>query len=37
MAPATRPKFDMDNSQTQCCPRFDPTGWDIEEFKFHGR
>ena len=22
------PKMNMDNSETGCCPRFDPTGWD---------
>ena len=35
---ATRlPKFNMDNSETNCCPRFDPTGWDGEEFEFDQR
>lgn len=31
------PRFNMDNSETGCCPRFDPTGWDGEEFEFHQR
>ena len=27
----------MDNSETGCCPRFDPSGWDGEEFEFFER
>ena len=37
MVATTLPKFNMDNSETGCCPRFDPTGWDGEEFEFHHR
>ena len=37
MAATTLPRFNMDNSETGCCPRFDPTGWDGEEFEFHDR
>ena len=37
MAATTLPKFNMENSQTGCCPRFDPTGWDGEEFEFRDR
>lgn len=37
MATSTLPKFNMDNSETGCCPRFDPSGWDEEEFVFHER
>jgi hypothetical protein len=37
MATATLPTFNMDNSETGCCPRFDPTGWDEQEFEFHNR
>jgi hypothetical protein len=35
MANKTLPKFNMNNSETGCCPRFDPAGWDGEEFEFH--
>lgn len=31
------PEFNMDNSETSCCPRFDPAGWDGAEFEFDGR
>jgi hypothetical protein len=27
----------MDTSETGCCPRFDPAGWDGEEFEFRDR
>ncbi len=37
MATGMLPKFNMDNSETGCCPRFDPTGWDGEEIEFHER
>jgi hypothetical protein len=37
MAGTTLPKFNMDNSETGCCPRFDPTGWDEGEFEFQER
>ena len=34
MAHSTLPRFNMDRSETGCCPRFDPTGWDGEMFEF---
>jgi hypothetical protein len=37
MATETLPKFNMDKSETGCCPRFDPTGWDGGEFVFRDR
>ncbi len=37
MATDTLPKFNMDRSETGCCPRFDPTGWEELEFEFHER
>lgn len=37
MATETLPRFNMDRSETGCCPRFDPTGWDGEEFEFRDR
>ena len=37
MAATTLPKFNMENSETGCCPQFDPTGWDGEEFEFRDR
>jgi hypothetical protein len=37
MATSTLRKFNMDNSETGCCPRFDPTGWDNEELDFFDR
>ena len=37
MAQTSLPKLNMDNSETQCCPRFDPTGWDGLEVEFHER
>lgn len=37
MATETLPRFNMDKSKTGCCPRFDPTGWDNEEFEFRER
>jgi hypothetical protein len=37
MSHATLPKFNMDNSETGCCPRFDPNGWDGEEFELVDR
>ena len=33
----TLPRFNMDNSETGCCPRFDPTDWDEAEIQFHER
>ena len=32
MVHTSLPTFNMDISETGCCPRFDPTGWDGEEF-----
>ena len=37
MSHSTLPTFNMDRSETNCCPRFDPTGWDGEEFEFTER
>ncbi len=37
MAHTQLPAFNMDKSETDCCPRFDPAGWDGEEFKFKDR
>ncbi|MGI9516142.1 MAG: hydrolase [Pirellulaceae bacterium] len=37
MAHSKLPPFNMDLSETDCCPRFDPTGWDGEEFEFRDR
>lgn len=31
------PKMNMDKSETGCCPRFDPAGWDGAEFEFLDR
>ena len=37
MAQQTLPKFNMDRSETGCCPRFDPTGWEGKEFELVDR
>ena len=37
MGAAKLPVFNMDKSESGCCPRFDPTGWDEEEFEFQDR
>lgn len=37
MATEALPKFNMDKSETGCCPRFDPTGWDGGEFVLRDR
>lgn len=37
MVSTTLPKFNMDNSETGCCPKFDATGWDGEEIEFRDR
>lgn len=37
MVHTSLPKFNMDTSETDCCPRFDPTGWGGEEFEFVDR
>jgi hypothetical protein len=37
MTTDTLPRFNMDKTETGCCPRFDPTGWDEMEFRFEGR
>lgn len=31
------PEFNMDNAETGCCPRFDPSGWDGAEIVFRER
>ena len=28
------PRYDMSDNPTQCCPRFDPEGWDDQELEF---
>jgi hypothetical protein len=37
MATNTLPKFNMDKSETGCCPRFDPADWDGQEIEFRER
>jgi hypothetical protein len=37
MGKTTLPEFNMDTSETGCCPRFDPAGWDGEEFELEER
>jgi len=37
MSTASLPKCNMDNSETGCCPRFDPAPWDGQEFALHER
>jgi hypothetical protein len=37
MAQSTLPKFNMDNSETGCCPRFDPEPWKNQEITFRDR
>jgi len=34
MGQSTLPQFDMFNSETGCCPRFDPEPWKDQEFTF---
>jgi len=34
MPQTTLPKFQLDKSETGCCPRFDPAGWDGAQFEF---
>ncbi|PIR07262.1 MAG: hypothetical protein COV55_00340 [Candidatus Komeilibacteria bacterium CG11_big_fil_rev_8_21_14_0_20_36_20] len=31
------PKINMDTSETGCCPRFNPQGWDQETFSFDNK
>ena len=31
------PRCDLENSETGCCPRFDPSPWDDREFEFQDR
>jgi hypothetical protein len=31
------PKYNMTDNPTQCCPRFDPTGWDLQELHFENK
>lgn len=31
------PKYDMSDNPTNCCPRFNPEGWDEQEFHFKGK
>ena len=37
MAVTTLPTYNMDNAETGCCPRFDPSGWDGAEVTFQDR
>ena len=37
MPQTTLPKFNMDKSETGCCPRFDPAGWDGAQLEFDER
>jgi hypothetical protein len=37
MAQTALPKCDLENSETGCCPRFDPSPWDEREFEFRDR
>jgi hypothetical protein len=37
MAQSTLPKFNMDNSETGCCPRFDAEPWRNQEITFKDR
>lgn len=37
MVTTSLPEFNMDNSETGCCPRFNPAGWDGEQFDFRNR
>ncbi|MBU0721725.1 hypothetical protein KJ877_10310 [bacterium] len=31
------PKYDMSDNPTQCCPRFNPQGWDEQELHFRDK
>ena len=37
MVTTSLPKFDREANETGCCPRFNPAGWDGEEFEFPDR
>jgi hypothetical protein len=37
MVQSTLPKFQMDTSESGCCPRFDPEPWENQEFTFDDR
>lgn len=37
MVKSNLPEFNMDTSETGCCPRFDPSGWDEETFELDER
>ena len=37
MVQTTLPKFNMDTTETGCCPRFDPAPWDEQEFRIEDR
>ncbi len=34
MEPNTLPKYDMSDNPTNCCPRFNPKGWDGQDLHF---
>jgi hypothetical protein len=31
------PAYDASDNPTECCPRFDPTGWDEQDLHFAGK
>ncbi|MBU0596607.1 hypothetical protein KJ641_02710 [Patescibacteria group bacterium] len=37
MQPNELPKMNMDKSETKCCPKFDPTGWDGQTIVFDNK
>lgn len=37
MQSTTLPKMNMDASETGCCPKFDPSPWDLQEFVFDNK
>ncbi len=37
MVQTTLPKFNMDTTETGCCPRFDPAAWDELEVRIENR
>ena len=37
MVKTNLPEFNMDRSETGCCPKFDPSGWDEEAFELDER
>ncbi len=37
MSPNELPKMNIDRSETGCCPKFDPQGWDNQEIIFENK